>query len=185
MDLVVRYSAVLRYKKMGIGVLALIACYVCYPKVKNHYRHLPPLASDQLSIAITNSITNPFYQADTMLIQMPMWEYCGNDEHPEERIFPFYPKLSYESISLRLHLPIMSSSEFDCMKRNQIPKDITNIDSLSQMWESRYTNKVKISILAEKLSFDKVKTYETYEWNGQKASVEKYFNYEDKHWVLE
>ncbi|MDJ1473645.1 hypothetical protein [Xanthocytophaga flava] len=198
------YKRIFKKIFISIGVLlGLLAGFICYVwvsrPIRERRRHEPIVAPAQLRLAIANNISHPFIKADTILIRENTWTFCGNSTS-EELPEIFRPQLTADlqkkQISRRLQHCVLTYGEFtQCRHIRDVLKDATEdmiihkMDSLSKAWDvyykGFYKNKVEITINAEELSPEEVKTYETYEWNGQKVSVEKYFNYEDKHWVLE
>lgn len=169
-------------------LVALLGFYLLYPIIKEYYRRLPVVDPDQLRLIMINNITNPFKDADTVIVVGKLWAVCGNSR-PEELPVIFDPQLleeySLKKLSERLNTPVLTNYEFSQLKSiNKYPKEIVNLDSLHLVWESCYDKKVQLNILAEKLYSGKVRAYEEYEYTNQIVTVTKDYIYKDGKWIL-
>lgn len=164
-------------------VLALGFAIWIYISIQNDIKNAPLKNPGSLRVAIMESITNPFPQADTLILNTT-WFICGNSR-PEEipDIFNTYIDSSFykNKLAEKLHIAVLNSHEFDKVM-DTVRESRYKGEYPASLWDTCRVGKVVAGIAAEQLTSTKVKLEENYKYNNEIKSIEKEFTFQNDHW---
>jgi len=168
-----------------IITVILFASYFSYIKISSHIRHNPVKSVDLLRNEIVANISNPFPEADTLVLET-RWGFCGNSE-PDELPIVFDTQLGdiiyKKKLSDNIHLPVVTMSEFNKVM-DTVRKYRFKDDYSPGLWDTCRIDKVWANINAEQLSPKKVRLYENYLYNNTAKYIRKDFYYKGGKWIF-
>lgn len=176
-------------KRLLIFTLSIIAAlalmYFSYIKFDSYIRHRPVKNSDELRNDIFASISNPFTQVDTLVLET-RWMFCGNSD-PNELPIVFDTQLDSSNnknkLSNKLHLQVLTMTEFhkvmDTVRKYRFKGEYP-----PSLWDSCRIGKVSADIKAEQLSSKKIRLYENYLYNDTAKFIQKDFAYDGFKWTF-
>ena len=170
-------------KITGFAIIALLmlAHIACTPNEAQS----PVLKADDLRALVIESIKNPFFKTDTLILDGG-WEFCGNSD-PDELPVVFDLKLDSDQykkdLSRHLSLRVTSMNDFN-KAMDTVPKYRFNNKYPESLWDTCRVNKVAASIRAEQFTPGKVAVYESYVYNDQKKNINKLFTLNNGKWTF-
>jgi hypothetical protein len=165
-------------------ILTLAFGFWVYTSIDKDIKNRPIQKTDALRAKILASITNPFSQADTFILDT-RWDICGNSKPSEiPIIFDTYLDSSIYKSELQnnLHIPVVTMSEFDKVM-DTVRKYRFNGEYPPSLWDTCRVGKVFASIGAEKISSTEVSLYESYVYNNIAKTIKKDFVYKNNEWA--
>ncbi len=166
-------------------ILTLALGFWVYTSIDNNFKNRPLQNTDVLRAKILASITNPFPQADTFILDT-RWEICGNSKPSEIPIIfdTYIDSSSYKSrLQNNLHIPVLTMSEFDRVM-DTVRKYRFNGEYPPSLWDTCRIGKVSAGIGAEKISSTKVSLYESYIYNDIAKTIQKDFVFKNDNWTF-
>jgi hypothetical protein len=159
--------------------------YWIYTSIDSDFKNRPLRNTDILREKILASITNPFPQADTFILDT-QWDLCGSSK-PEEIPVVFETYIDSSAFENRLrntiHLPVVTMIEFHKVM-DTVRKYRFNGEYPPNLWDSCRIGKVSAGIAAEKITSTKVRLYESYIYNDKAKTIQKDFVFKDNDWIL-
>ena len=166
-------------------IVVLVVVYFSYFKICNLINDQRIKSPDILREEILASISNPFIQADTLILET-RWMVCGNNK-PEE--FPIVFDTQLDSTNYKnkligkLNLTVLTISEFHKVM------DTVRINRFKgvyppSLWDTCRVNKISAEIKAEALSNSKIRVYENYLYNDTLKYICKDFDYNEGKWTF-
>lgn len=167
-----------------VFILTLMAGFFIYPKVNRFLKERPVKNADALRNKIIASIRNPFFQADTVILET-RWMFCGNSE-PDELPVVFDTQLENENykslLAEQIDKPVLTMTEFNkVMDRVRFVR--FNGEYPASLWDTCRVGKVAADIKAEQLSPKKVRLYENYIYVDTSKYVCKDFVFDGSKWI--
>ena len=164
-------------------IITLIAGAFIYPKLNRYFKGRPVKNADILRKEIIASISNPFAQADTVILETT-WGFCGNT-NPNDLPIVFDSYLENEAykqlLSKQLHTPVVTMNEFHKVMET-VRQNRFNGGYVPGLWNICRTGKVSADIKAEQFSPNKVRVYENYLYNDTAKYVRKDFAFNNGKW---
>jgi hypothetical protein len=166
-------------------IVALLVGFFSYNKIDSYIRHRPVKDPDVLRNDIIASISNPFPQADTVVLKTH-WMFCGNSD-PDDLPIVFDTQLEESNnkskLSDKLQLPVLTMIEFrtimDTVRKYRFKGEYS-----SSLWDTCRIGKISADIKAEQLSAKKVRLYENYLYNDTIKFIQKDFAYDGDKWTF-
>jgi hypothetical protein len=165
-------------------ILALAFGYGIYIAIDNEFKHRPLKNTAVLRDKILASITNPFPQADTLILDT-RWEFCGNSKPSEIPIIfdTYLDSNGYKNkLQSNLHIPVLTITEFDKVM-DTVRKYKFKGEYPPSLWDTCSIGKVSAGIGAEKISSTKVSVYESYIYNNVAKTIQKDFVFKNGNWT--
>ena len=169
---------------ISILLLAPFAIIFIYPKIDRFFRGRPVKEANILRHEIIASISNPFIQADTFIVESD-WGFCGNTD-PDDLPIVFDIQLENENykrvLAKKIQMPVLTMNEF-----NKVMDMILQARFKGQyptsLWDTCRIGKVSVDIKAEQFSSKKVRLHETYLYNNITKYFCKDFVFDGNKWI--
>ena len=165
-------------------VLTLGLAGWAYVSIQNDLKHGPLKKAGNLRSVVLASITNPFPQADTFILDT-RWIICGNTT-PEEIPIIFNTLLDsniYKNkLADKLHVRVLTIAEFNNVM-DTIRKYRFHDEYPPSLWDTCRIGKVTADINAQQLTSTKVRLYEYYQFNNKEKIIQKDFTFKDDEWA--
>ncbi|MCX6320120.1 MAG: hypothetical protein NTW29_22765 [Bacteroidetes bacterium] len=165
-------------------LLLFIAGIFYYPAIARYFNSRPVKEPDLLRKEMIFSIINPFYQADTLILETK-WGFCGNST-PEEHPIIFETKFESEvyrrSLIEQINRPVLSEAAFYQIMDSVRILQFNGIYP-PDWWHTCSMGKVIAEIKAEQLSPTKVRLYEMYQFANTIKSIQQEFIYKRNRWT--
>jgi hypothetical protein len=164
-------------------ILIVIGALLIYPKVDRFFKERPVANADVLRSEIIASISNPFNQADTLILDT-RWMFCGNSD-PDELPVVFDTKLEDENfkqlLAKQIDKRVLTMSEFNKVM-DTVRKVRFNGEYPPSLWDTCRVGKVAADIKAEQLSPKHIRVYENYLYADIAKSIHKDFVFDGSKW---
>lgn len=175
------------WKRIILGIiftcLVTLGCFL-YNEVRYILKHRPVVSQASLRAEILHSLSNPFPQADSLILNT-RWGFCGNSD-PDELPIVFDTQLETEGskkdLSARLKIPVVSMTDFNKVM-DTIRKYRFHGEFVISLWDSCRSRKVSAEIHAEQLSTRKVRVYENYLYGDTSKFISRDFTLEKDKWA--
>jgi hypothetical protein len=172
-------------KLISILILAGIAGLFLYTLADISFTQSPLKSPGALRHEIIASLSNPFPDADTMILNTDWW-VCGNSD-PSELPVIFDMQLEDENnkqlLVNQIRRPVLTRMEFHKVMDSILSVRYNNDYPLS-LWDSCREGKVAASIRAEQLSHRRVQIYENYSYGTTIKSIHKDFTFDGIKWTF-
>jgi hypothetical protein len=167
----------------AIIIAILFVSYFAYTKVDLYIRYRPLKNAYTLRNEIIANISNPFPQADTLVLET-RWMFCGNSR-PDELPIVFDTQLDdscyTKKLSANIHLFVLTMTEYHKVM-DTVLKYRFKGEYPPSLWDTCRIGKVSADIKAEQLSYKKVRLYENYLYNDTAKYICKDFVYNGDKW---
>jgi hypothetical protein len=174
-----------RFLISTLGIILTIAFgYWVYTSIDDEFKNRPLKDSDFLRDKILGSITNPFPQADTFILDT-RWEFCGNSKPGEIPIIfdTYLDSNRYRNkLQSNLHIPVLTITEFDKVM-DTVRKYKFNGEYPPSLWDTCRIGKVSAGIGAEKISSTEVSVFESYIYSDVAKTIQKDFVFKNGNWT--
>jgi len=165
-------------------ILIIIGGFLVYPKVEHFFKERPVKNEASLRNEIIASISNPFNQADTVILET-RWMFCGNSD-PDELPIVFDTQLENENykglLAKQFQKPVLTMSEFNKVM-DRVRQVRFNGEYPPSLWDTCRVGKVAADIKAEQLSPKRIRLYENYLYADIAKSIHKDFVFDGSKWT--
>jgi hypothetical protein len=165
-------------------IVTIVGVLFIKPKFERFLKERPVKSEDVLRNEIITSISNPFHQADTLILDT-RWMFCRNS-NPDDLPVIFDTQLEEENyqrlLAKQIHKPVLTMSEFNKVM-DTVRQVRFNGEYPPGLWDICRVGKVTADIKAEQLSPGHIRLFENYLYADIAKNIRKDFVFDGSNWT--
>jgi len=164
-------------------IVGLASIYGIYNYFENQNRISTPYSPEKLRYSIAMSLSNPFANADTVVIET-LWGFCGNtpsSQWPVVFVTEVDKPTNILLISQNFDQTVLSMDSLRSMV-DEIGKTNYSEPNFHHIWDSVAKTIVELTVNAEKISNTHIKTYERFDFKNETKTIHKDFKFLNNDW---